>query len=362
MGMFEYCYDLESITLPSSLTSIGSQAFNKCESLEKVYYNGTIEDWCNITFSSYDSNPMYYAKAFYMLDENGEYYLVKDITIPEGVTTINPYTFYCFNNLKKVTIPASVTTISNDTFRGCYNLEEVIIEEGSNLTTIGNYAFYACAKLKEITLPNTITSIGTYAFEYCYDLDKVYYDGCSDEFAEVTVGSNNTVLLEKLECLYENPVELMQVPYLETETYSIVRYFFDSSAEDEILEKAIIIYNGSYNMSQGVSYSLDGETSFNVHSAMSGTVTTVSSSDIYGITIIVDHGNGVVTEYSALSEANVSTGDVINQGDLIGISGCTVYDAEAKNHVHFKVSINGEYYNPLNAIGKSIVDLTSVSE
>ena len=33
-----------------------------------------MSDWCNITFSSSDANPMYYAQRFYMLDEDNEYY------------------------------------------------------------------------------------------------------------------------------------------------------------------------------------------------------------------------------------------------------------------------------------------------
>ena len=71
---FHYCTDLTSITLPKSLIKIGDQAFGSCEQLMNVYYNGTIEDWCKIDFSTSDSNPMCYAEHIYMLDENKKCY------------------------------------------------------------------------------------------------------------------------------------------------------------------------------------------------------------------------------------------------------------------------------------------------
>ena len=81
---FEDCSKLEEIELPNTITSIGSSAFDGCTSLTNVYYNGTIEDWCKISFASYDSNPMYYASNFYMLDENHEYKEITEIIIIGG--------------------------------------------------------------------------------------------------------------------------------------------------------------------------------------------------------------------------------------------------------------------------------------
>ena len=156
-----------------------------------------------------------------------------------------------------------------------------------------------------------------------------------------------------------NESEKFKTPCFETETYSIVRYFYELDADKEIQEMSLIQYGNKYFISKGVSYTLDGETSFDVYSAMSGTVKEVTESDVYGITVVIDHGNGIETEYVGLSETNVEKDNLVNQGDLIGVSGCTEYDVEAKNHVHFKVSLNGQYYNPLDVIGKTVDDLTN---
>ena len=139
---FYNCRSLKSLTIPKSVVSISDSVFISCINLKNVYYEGTIEDWCNITFAQYDSNPMYYVENIYMLDSNDECYKVKEIVIPNTITSISNYQFYGFDNLEKVTIPESVTSI-------------------------GNYAFSDCKSLANITIPESVTSIGNYAFSSC---------------------------------------------------------------------------------------------------------------------------------------------------------------------------------------------------
>ena len=55
---------------------------------------------------------MYYAKHIYS-DENTE---ITDLVIPNGVTSIGKYAFYCCSSLTSVTIPNSVTSIASETF------------------------------------------------------------------------------------------------------------------------------------------------------------------------------------------------------------------------------------------------------
>ena len=61
---FYGCTSLTSITIPSSVTNIGSSAFYGCSLLESVYYTGTAEEWSTITIGIYNSNltsaTMYY--------------------------------------------------------------------------------------------------------------------------------------------------------------------------------------------------------------------------------------------------------------------------------------------------------------
>ena len=106
---FYNCDSLTEITIPSTLTSIGTDAFDRCVNLEKIYYYGTIADWCNISFGS---NPMGYGQHFY-LRQGGSWQEVTEITIPEGVTEIGDFAFFN-SNVTSVTIPSTVVSISQD--------------------------------------------------------------------------------------------------------------------------------------------------------------------------------------------------------------------------------------------------------
>ena len=142
---FSGCTNLKSIEIPSSVRSIGDFAFYNCDKLTNVHYNGTIEDWCNISFSSFNSNPMTYASHFYMLDENNEYKEVTEIVIPETVYKIGNYQFYGFDNIKNVSIPNSVKSIGNNAFQNCTSLTSIIIPK--SVTSMGYSVFVYCQNL-----------------------------------------------------------------------------------------------------------------------------------------------------------------------------------------------------------------------
>ena len=161
-----YGYDgLTSVTIPNSVTYIGDGAFAYCDGLTSVHISD-IAAWCNIKFDYYNSNPLSYAHHLYL---NGEE--VKDLVIPNSVTSIGDYAFYDCSSLTSVTIPNSVTSIGQYTFSGCSGLTSVTI--GNSVTSIGNYAFEYCKGLTSVTIPNSVTSIGSSAFRYCSGLTSV---------------------------------------------------------------------------------------------------------------------------------------------------------------------------------------------
>ena len=163
---FQYCSSLTSVTIPNSVTSIGNWAFYYCSSLTKTNYTGDIAGWCNIKFGDSEANPMYYSHNFYINDQE-----IKDLVIPNSVTSIGDYAFYGCSSLTSVTIPNSVTSIGNWAFVRCSSLTSITIP--NSVTSIGEYAFYRCSALTSITIPNSVTSIGKYAFEYCSSLTSV---------------------------------------------------------------------------------------------------------------------------------------------------------------------------------------------
>ena len=163
---FSGCSGLTSITIPSSVTSIGSSAFYDCSGLTKVIVSD-IAVWCGMSFSSYLSNPLFYAKHLYS-DADTE---ITDLVIPDGVTSIGDYLFFNCHSLTSVTIPSSVTSIGMDAFRSCSGLTSVTIP--GSVTSIGSFAFDGCSGLTSVSIPSSVTSIGDYAFRYCSGLTSV---------------------------------------------------------------------------------------------------------------------------------------------------------------------------------------------
>ena len=111
---FRYCRRLTSVTISNSVTRIGNGAFEGCTGLTKVIVND-IAAWCNISFGNSSSNPLYYAKHLYR-DKKTE---IRNLVIPNGVTTIKDNAFSGCTGLTSVTIPNSVTSIGSSAFYYC---------------------------------------------------------------------------------------------------------------------------------------------------------------------------------------------------------------------------------------------------
>ena len=165
---FQDCSGLTSITIGNSVTRIGLSAFAGC-SIQKVIVPD-IAMWCSIDFARYDSNPLNYARHLYG-DENTE---IKDLVIPNSVTSIGEYAFYGCRGLTSVTINSGVTSIGNYAFESCRGLTSVTIPY--SVTSIGDHAFADCSSLTSITIPNSVTRIGNNAFYECDGLISVTID------------------------------------------------------------------------------------------------------------------------------------------------------------------------------------------
>lgn len=185
---FTRCTNLTSITIPSSVTSIGSDAFSSCNGLTSVYYTGDIAGWCGISFG-YSSlfpmaNPLYKAHNLYVDNE-----LVTDLIIPETITEIKDYTFIGASCLTSVEIPNSVTTIGNSAFEDCDSLTSVTFP--NSVTSIGKSAFEDCDGLTSVTIPSSVASIGNGAFSV-NELTTVNFNATNC----TTMGSSNDPAFE----------------------------------------------------------------------------------------------------------------------------------------------------------------------
>ena len=164
---FDGCTELTSISIPSTMKSIGIKAFEGCSGLNKVIVKD-IAAWCQMQFDySGSNNPLNYAHHLYS-DENTE---IQNLVIPYSVTSIGNGTFSCCYGLTSITIPDNVKDIGDRAFYNCTGLTSITIP--NSVTSIGEYAFINCTGLTSITIPNSVTSIGYCAFQSCTGLTSI---------------------------------------------------------------------------------------------------------------------------------------------------------------------------------------------
>ncbi len=137
------------------------------------------------------------------------------------------------------------------------------------------------------------------------------------------------------------------------ENIGIVRYFYDKNDDISKQEQSIILFEGVYRPNQGIDYSNKNE-SFEVKAAMDGTVTKKSNDPVLGWIVTITHNNKLSTSYQALSKVNVEPNQIVKQGDVIGMSGENIYEADLKNHLHFILQKDGQLLNPEKYINKPI--------
>ena len=148
---FNYCINLQSISIPVEVVSIGESAFNSCNALQNVTIPKNITLINRYLFSGCKG--------------------LQSISIPDGVTSIRSGAFRYCCALQSITIPDGATSIEENTFNNCYTLQSITIPD--SVMSIGNNAFYSCYALQSITIPDGVTSIGNSAFSYCYALQSI---------------------------------------------------------------------------------------------------------------------------------------------------------------------------------------------
>lgn len=174
-GCFDGCWLLTSVTIPSSVTSLGDRCFNCCTRLVSVNIPESVtslgdECFCTCYSLAYIDIP----SSVKSLGDNcfDNCWSLTSITIPSSITSLG---FACFagcKNLTSVSIPSSVTSLGGSCFSNCSSLTSVTIP--SSVTNIENSCFEDCSGLTSIILPPSLTNLGNRCFDNCNNLATVY--------------------------------------------------------------------------------------------------------------------------------------------------------------------------------------------
>ena len=198
---------ITEITIPESVSSIGSNAFQNCGLLTSLTWNA-VNCASNGDMLTSNIEQLAIGSEVQLIPANlASGSKITEITMPNSVLTIGHGAFYRCTDLNSVTIPNSVTTIGSNAFQECESLESVVM--GNSVESIGEFAFYGCWELhkvfisdleawcnisfqdlanpmlngaqlflngEEITvfvIPNTVTRIGDYMFHNFLNLTAV---------------------------------------------------------------------------------------------------------------------------------------------------------------------------------------------
>jgi len=159
--------DMESITIPESVTNIEKSAFVGCSKLKRIVIPQNISSLPDGLFADCTN--------------------LTEIILPNSLYKIPRFTFLSCTSLKTVSLPNTIIVIELSAFENCKSLETIIMPP--NLQCIENYAFATgSSSLTTIELPKSVSNIGEHAFDFNENLNVVIYLGTKAEWSEIVKG------------------------------------------------------------------------------------------------------------------------------------------------------------------------------
>ena len=141
------------------------------------------------------------------------------------------------------------------------------------------------------------------------------------------------------------------LPYLD-QSVTVGKSYYDYKGEEKAQINSILKHDNTYTQNTGIDYV--SENTFDVVAILDGSVTDVKDDETTGKSVEIKHENGLISIYQSLSEIKVKKGDIITQGQVIGISGTNELDKDLGNHLHFEIYENGSSVNPDNYLNKEV--------
>ena len=364
---FRDCENLTNITIPNSVTSIGDHAFYYCENLISITIPDSVTSIGNCAFYASGLSSVKIGNGVTYIGEGAFEYCRKltSVIMGNSLEIIDNKAFYDCESLKSITIPDSVTSIGEVAFSSCERLSSIIVPE--NVTSIGGCAFEDCSGLTSVVMPKNITSIGESTFSGCTNKDlKIYLLGKitdigSDAFSDVVgkVYVRDTSIIDALPSTL-TPILLNDYG----DCGDDAMWFFDSNGVMTILG------SGSINNELGAPWRDYNEdiTSVVIEKNITniGDYAFYSCSNLSKITIpdsVISIGNSAFKDCYALTSVTIPK-SVTSIGNMaFGFTWDSIIQEDVKVS-NFKIycysGTAGEQYAKRNALEYELLDLPSV--
>lgn len=182
---FSDCSSLTDIDIPDNVTGIGGGAFYGCGGLTAIAVPGSVTYIGEKAFSCCGS-----LQSINVDEENTKYISVDGNLYNKGRTELIQYAIGKADEV--FSAPSGVEYIDCYAFAGCGKLTDVSMPDG--VTVIDSGAFENCSSLTSVTVPGSVTEIRDSAFCDCGSLKNVYYSGNRGQWQDIDIYEDNECL------------------------------------------------------------------------------------------------------------------------------------------------------------------------
>lgn len=188
-----------SVSIPNSVTSIGDNAFYKCEGIDSLYLPESLTSIGTYAFSGCTAlKSIQLPNALIKLGSYSFQNCSKLVTVhlPDGITALEEGVFSACSGLISINFPSSLVTFGKSVFSDCTSLDLTALPV--NLNSMGESCFSNCKSLKTLTFPTSLPIINQYVFYCCSGLTSVQFPSSLSSIGYMAFANCNGLTMVKI--------------------------------------------------------------------------------------------------------------------------------------------------------------------